>query len=1220
MSVRFKKKVNKFSAVLILIAMMIGAAAPSFAEGGAVSAGDLTAVGEVSEAEGAVTEEEIAVPETDDILKSVPDEEAPPEEKEEDSDPGAAIDDDQGSDETPAGEIVETASGEETSAGSEISPEEEKASEESAGNGSVSEDLKSSDNKEEKPDEEEEDTSDEEPLLAAPRMLLGAPLLASPSDTAEVAEYEITGPSENYSYDAENNILYVHGDVTIKNIDPDTPAVTSIVTSGDCTVTLAGVNIKPNDKGGPGILIQARDADGNDANTSVELVLADGTENTVFGSNGKWINATSGDYAAIEVEFIYESGENPSNTMASLTISGTGSLSATGSTNAAGIGGSNSAGGSRGKGLYGNININGGNVTAASPSEGAGIGSSNNPGAGTSSGSYKQTENNVWGVITVNGGTVNASSGGRGAGIGGGNHVDSGKIVINDGTVNAAGHVGIGCGYGSNQTTSLTDLTKGPGYYYADVTINGGTITATARSTGSTNDSGAGIGGGEYSDAIITITGGTIYAYGGKASNSYHHGGAGIGGGYEGHAEVNISGGTIYAYGGDAASGIGSGATANNNPDRKGTKGYQGRAGETTCDGTAVSISGGIIYAEAGEKGGAGIGGGVGSDDISVAISGGSVTAVGSASSEDEMRGGAGIGGGYSGLTSDESKKYFVESNVDVSITGGTVIAIGGWGASGIGSGADNKMADTITVDADSTQFQAYSDGTKFAIDTRDVQDDTDGLTKTTSVEEGRAFTGNILQGTFVHAYDEPASDTGESLHQGTEGLSSIIITYDDDPSSTPKELTLMPDGYRSYATDVEHPGNYTVYSSAEEVGDGQGRYFSVCKTEQRFDTLDDGTVVDTKLNEEGVKYVVLNGKLSDNFYLFPVKTIVVEKVVEIDEDSMSEINTTVYFAIKDGENFYKDSQGNMVVESIEIRNGVPQGRAFFVDVPDQAYDVWEIRGENDMSSPEGMVFGSAVLKSITTQHGEDMFLNTTVNGFRITSEDAGDGQITISVTKLEETMINADQSFTLQLYANGRPFGDAIKINKEDGLTATCTVDKTTADGKDIVYMLRDVSNNVAVSDEQLTDEVRIINTYEVSRDIEISLVKVMPAYYDAGKSANATLVFKITVPDPDDPSTELYSNYFGFTFTGEGSQDLAITIPVLSGAESIEVEEVYSAGYKARESKQTIDLTEEGLDLASPIEVVFENTFSEEPVLTGGIINRYVNGKIVAEEEDVR
>ena len=126
--------------------------------------------------------------------------------------------------------------------------------------------------------------------------------------------------------------------------------------------------------------------------------------------------------------------------MASLTISGSGSLVATGHKNAAGIGGSNSASPDNvGYGLYGNITIKGGNVTAISPDGGAGIGSSNNPKGGTSSGSYKATldaDGNpvTWGTITINDGNVFAQSKGSGAGIGGGNHVDSGKVVINGGT------------------------------------------------------------------------------------------------------------------------------------------------------------------------------------------------------------------------------------------------------------------------------------------------------------------------------------------------------------------------------------------------------------------------------------------------------------------------------------------------------------------------------------------------------------------------------------------------------------------------------------------------------------------------------------------------------------------------------------------------------------------------------------------------------------------
>ena len=263
---------------------------------------------------------------------------------------------------------------------------------------------------------------------------------------ADECDFEVSGTEgEDWTFDPASNVLTITGNVTVKNKKGVASTGQRIVVADDCTVTLAGVTIAAPDKSGPAIMIQAE--------SNAELVLADGTVNTVTGAHGSDINATQGGFAGIEVEFIYEDGDSPANKKASLTISGSGTLNATGGPNAAGIGGSNSLNGSRGYGLYGNITINSGTVNAESPGGGAGIGSSNNPGGGTSTGSYKKTGHNTWGTITINGGTVNAKSTGSGAGIGGGNHVDSGKIEINGGTVTADGAAGIGCGIGSSKNS-----------------------------------------------------------------------------------------------------------------------------------------------------------------------------------------------------------------------------------------------------------------------------------------------------------------------------------------------------------------------------------------------------------------------------------------------------------------------------------------------------------------------------------------------------------------------------------------------------------------------------------------------------------------------------------------------------------------------------------------------------------------------------------------------
>ena len=97
----------------------------------------------------------------------------------------------------------------------------------------------------------------------------------------------------------------------------------------------------------------------------------------------------------------------------------------------------------------------------------------------------------------IDGGTINATGGDSAAGIGSGLNSRS-SVTIKSGTVNAKGN------QHSNNFGS-----SGIGGSYADVTISGGTITATGY------DTGAGIGGSDNNNSSsITITGGTITATG----------------------------------------------------------------------------------------------------------------------------------------------------------------------------------------------------------------------------------------------------------------------------------------------------------------------------------------------------------------------------------------------------------------------------------------------------------------------------------------------------------------------------------------------------------------------------------------------------------------------------------------------------------------------------------------------------------------------------------
>ena len=726
-----------------------------------------------------------------------------------------------------------------------------------------------------------------------------------------LGDFEVT-PASTGSY--ADGVLTITGDAQVSMADGKTSTSNRIVVASNATVTLDDVSIEASDEAA--FLVKP----------GVTATLTLSGENSLTGGDG---------YAAVEPAW-NKSGDTV--TMADLTINGTGTLNATGGTRSAGIGGSKAR-----NGVYGNITIKSGTINANGATDAAGIGSSDNPANGTSSGSYKYVTDR-WGSITIDGGTITASATRSGAGIGGGNHSDSGEIVINGGDVTATGAAGIGAGLGSSKPDA--DGKKGPGYYYADVTINGGTVYAKAND----GASGAGIGGGMYSDAIITITGGDVTAIGNYQNDNYHHGGAGIGGGYLAHAEVTITGGTVKATGGGAAAGIGSGAAPNSSTAR----GSSSRTGKTTCGSTTVTISGGAVTATGGPKGGAGIGGGVGADKVTVNISGGTVDARGGKSTKDAMQGGAGIGSAYNASELDKEADYMVNTDTSVSITGGDVLAIGGWGASGIGSGAKNQTATSITIDASNTTLEAYSDGTKFAIDTRQLNDDG----STTSITEGRNVTGDLLQSTFVKAYTQ---DDGKT--QNPEGLKSIQVTNDSTDAS--KTLTKMPEGYRSFATDVEAAGVYTVFTDEESIGEGEGRYFSKCTTEE----YDKSHVV-----ERNVQFDAADDKLSDNYYLYPVKSVVVSKEFVLEDGLVKEdVDGTFYFALWiDAEKAYqKDLDGNIWVEAIKVEGGIPEGKAYFVDVDDKTFGVWEVADEQGTELPDvetnPVEFDTYVLTRITT-------------------------------------------------------------------------------------------------------------------------------------------------------------------------------------------------------------------------------------------------------------
>ena len=253
----------------------------------------------------------------------------------------------------------------------------------------------------------------------------------------------------------------------------------------------------------------------------------------------------------------------------------------------------------------------------------------------------------------------------------GDNHLTGGNGIYS----NSSGSLTISGDENDSLTAQGGDSRNGIYSVSGDVTISGGTVTATGgNSTGSYGSGGDGIHSGS-----LTISGGTVTATGGGSTGSNGLGGRGI---YSVSGDVTISGGTVTANGGNSTGSYGSG-------------------GDGISSSSGVAVSGGTVTANGG-NGGNVSGDGIRSDG-GVTISGGTVKAAGGDSKDgyggDGIRSGGGVtisgntvnaAGGNGGKVGG----YGICSFDRVAISGGTVNAAGGndgngnysYGGSGIHS------------------------------------------------------------------------------------------------------------------------------------------------------------------------------------------------------------------------------------------------------------------------------------------------------------------------------------------------------------------------------------------------------------------------------------------------------------------------------------------------------------------------------------------------------
>ena len=283
----------------------------------------------------------------------------------------------------------------------------------------------------------------------------------------------------------------------------------------------------------------------------------------------------------------------------------------------------------------------------------------------------------------------------------GDNHLTGGNGIYS----NSSGSLTISGDENDSLTAQGGDSRNGIYSVSGDVTISGGTVTATGgNSTGSYGSGGDGIHSGS-----LTISGGTVTATGGGSTGSNGLGGRGI---CSDSGGVTISGGTVKAAGGNGSDG-GSGISSS--------------SGVTVSDGT-VTANGGNSTGSYG-SGGDGI-----RSDGGVTISGGTVTAAGGDSKDgyggDGIRSGGGVtisgntvnaAGGNGGKVGG----YGICSFDRVAISGGTVEAAGGSsGSSNGGSGIHSNDIDLsgsleLTAKAGSPNGKALSQkGSELVLDT----------------------------------------------------------------------------------------------------------------------------------------------------------------------------------------------------------------------------------------------------------------------------------------------------------------------------------------------------------------------------------------------------------------------------------------------------------------------------------------------------------------------
>ncbi len=332
-------------------------------------------------------------------------------------------------------------------------------------------------------------------------------------------------------------------DITSDDITIDQPGTYSIdgksqQTSNNITISenldeveLTINNLIINSDDGPAIKVEN--------GTTLTLILEG--DSKLEGSDG---------YAGISVEAYLEGEKYIPEKSANLIIIGNGTLEAIGGDGTVGKGGGAGIGGDGFDGKQGNrfgtLQLNGGKINARGGSA-YGANDSCDAGAGAGIGSGGAIGNTDWyssGIIIIDGSKIN-SIGGKGQYVGG----------FADDYYGAGAGIGAG---GANNTSSGVAV-----YNDISITIKSGYVKAQAcEKFGEPYGMAAGIGGCSNGDSgEIVISGGVVYAYGGKGKSYFSGAGIGTGDNVSSNDKITIKGdATVYAFASDASAAIGGGS------------------------------------------------------------------------------------------------------------------------------------------------------------------------------------------------------------------------------------------------------------------------------------------------------------------------------------------------------------------------------------------------------------------------------------------------------------------------------------------------------------------------------------------------------------------------------------------------------------------------------------------------------------------------------------